>query len=114
MPIILPLTVIGAYAGGVRIFDIKVTFFFGILGYVLRKLDYPMAPLVLGIILGPLADVSFRQALMQSRGSLIPLLGRPLGIVLLTAIVLIAYSGIRRTIEYTRKNSHSDSLKSVE
>jgi len=114
MPIILPLTVIGAYAGGVRVFDIKVTFFFGILGYILRKLDYPMAPLVLGIILGPLADVSFRQALMQSRGSLIPLLGRPLGIILLTAIVLIAYSGFRRTIEYARKHDHPDSPKSIE
>lgn len=114
MPIIIPLTVIGAYAGGVRAFDIKVTFFFGLLGYILRKLDYPMAPLVLGIILGPLADVSFRQALMQSRGSLIPLLGRPLGIVLLTAILLIAYSGFRRTIEYTRKQGHPDSLNSIE
>lgn len=109
MPIILPLTVIGAYAGGMRVFDIKVTFFFGILGYVLRKLDYPMAPLVLGIILGPLADVSFRQALMQSRGKLLPLLKRPVGIVLLIAIVLIAYSGFRRTIEYTRKQSQPDS-----
>ncbi len=105
MPLILPLTVIGAYAGGVRVFDIKVTFFFGILGYILRKLDYPMAPLVLGIILGPLADISFRQALMQSRGSLIPLLGRPVGIVLMIAIGLIAYSGFRRTIEYTRKHA---------
>jgi len=114
MPIILPLTVIGAYAGGVRVFDIKVTFFFGILGYILRKLDYPMAPLVLGIILGPLADVSFRQALMQSRGSLIPLLGRPLGIILLAAIAFIAYSGFRRTIEYARKHDHPDSPKSIE
>jgi len=92
MPIILLLTVIGAYAGGARAFDIKVTFFFGILGYISRKLDYPMAPLVLGIILGPLADVSFRQALMQSRGSLIPLLRRPLGLILLAAIFLTAYS----------------------
>ncbi len=114
MPIILPLTVIGAYAGGVRVFDIKVTFFFGILGYILRKLDYPMAPLVLGIILGPLADISFRQALMQSRGSLIPLLGRPLGLILIAAIAFITYSGFRRAIEYSRKNSNSDSLKTIE
>lgn len=109
MPIIIPLTVIGAYAGGVRVFDIKVTFFFGILGYVLRKLDYPMAPLVLGLILGPMADVSFRQALMQSRGSLLPLLKRPLGLILLLAIALVAYSSFRQTIEYTREHSQPDS-----
>jgi len=111
MPIILPLTVIGAYASGVRIFDVKVTFFFGILGYILRKLEYPMAPLVLGIILGPLADISFRQALMQSRGSLIPLLQRPLGLILLAAIILIAYSGIKRTVQYTKEHLQTDISK---
>ena len=111
MPIILPLTVIGAYASGVRIFDVKVTFFFGILGYILRKLEYPMAPLVLGIILGPLADISFRQAFMQSRGSLIPLLQRPLGLILLAAIILIAYSGIKRTVQYTKEHLQTDISK---
>jgi putative tricarboxylic transport membrane protein len=46
---------------------------------------------------------------MQSRGKLLPLLKRPVGIVLLVAIVLIAYSGFRRTIEYTREHSQPDS-----
>lgn len=97
MPIILPLTVIGAYAGNVNTFDIAVMFVFGILGYILRKLNYPMAPLVLGIILGPTADISFRQALMQGQGSIIPLLGRPVGIVLMVAIVWILYAGIKNS-----------------
>ncbi len=95
MPIIVPLTVIGAYAGNVNIFDIHVMFIFGILGYILRKLNYPMAPLVLGIILGPSADISFRQALMQGQGSLIPLLGRPVGLVLMIAIAWILFAGVR-------------------
>lgn len=97
MPIIVPLTVIGAYAGNVNSFDIGVMFVFGILGYILRKLNYPMAPLVLGIILGPTADISFRQALMQGQGSIMPLLGRPVGIVLMLAIVWILFSGIRNS-----------------
>jgi putative tricarboxylic transport membrane protein len=97
MPIIVPLTVIGAYAGNVNIFDIHVMFVFGILGYILRKLDYPMAPLVLGIILGPSADISFRQALMQGQGSLIPLLGRPVGLVLMVAIAWILIAGVKAT-----------------
>ena len=101
MPIIVPLTVIGAYAGNVNIFDIHVMFIFGILGYILRKLNYPMAPLVLGIILGPTADISFRQALMQGQGSLLPLLGRPVGIVLMLAIVWSLYNGIRNSRRYT-------------
>ena len=103
MPIIVPLTVIGAFAGGVRGFDIGVMFVFGLIGYVLRKLDYPMAPLVLGIILGPMADVSFRQALMQGQGNLIPLLGRPVGIVLMFAIAFIVVTGIKRAMDYSKE-----------
>jgi putative tricarboxylic transport membrane protein len=72
-------------------------FIFGILGYILRKLNYPMAPLVLGIILGPTADISFRQALMQGQGSIIPLLGRPVGIVLMVAIIWIFISGVKNS-----------------
>jgi len=113
MPIIVPLTVIGAYAGNVNSFDIRVMFIFGILGYILRKLEYPMAPLVLGIILGPTADIAFRQALMQGQGSLIPLLGRPVGIVLMVAIVWILYSGfkaskVRRAMSMAEMNTSED------
>ncbi|NMA21981.1 MAG: transporter, partial [Spirochaetales bacterium] len=49
----------------------------------------------LGIILGPSADISFRQALMQGQGSLIPLLGRPVGLVLMVAIAWILIAGVR-------------------
>ncbi len=111
MPIIVPLTVIGAYAGNVRGFDITVMLIFGLIGYVLRKLDYPMAPLVLGIILGDMADISFRQALMQSRGSLLPLMTRPIGIILMVAIILIAYSGIKRAVEFSREQRKIIELK---
>lgn len=96
MPIVVPMTVIGAYATNVTVFDIKVMFFFGLLGFVLRKFDFPMAPLVLGLILGNTADKGFRQALMQGQGSVIPLLGRPVGLVLIAVIILSILSGIRR------------------
>ena len=108
MPIVVPLTVIGAYAGNINTFDIGVMFIFGIIGYILRKLEYPMAPLVLGIILGPMADTSFRQALMQGQGSIIPLLARPVGIVLTIAIIFILYTGIRRAMEYSKGYSAAE------
>lgn len=103
MPIVVVLTAIGAYAGDVRIFDIYVMFFFGLLGFALRELDYPMAPLVLGIILGPMADTSFRRALIAVQGEYHMLFARPLGLILLAAIVLMAWSGIKRSIEYNRR-----------
>ena len=100
MPIVVPMTVIGAYATNVNIFDIKVMFIFGFLGFILRKLDFPMAPLVLGLILGEMADKGFRQALMQGQGSIMPLLGRPIGLILIGVIILSIISGMR-TVSYT-------------
>ena len=55
---------------------------FGLLGYVLRRFDYPLAPLVLGIVLGDLLDKNFRRGLVLSDGSLLPFLTRPISLVL--------------------------------
>ena len=96
MPIVVPMTVIGAYATNVNIFDIKVMFIFGFLGFILLKLDFPMDPLVLGLILGEMADKGFRQALMQGQGSIMPLLGRPIGLILIGVIILSIISGMRK------------------
>ncbi len=100
LPLVVPLTLIGAYAGGVRVFDVYAMLFFGLLGYVLRRLDFPLAPLVLGLILGPMADISFRRALMQSRSSFAPLLERPIGLVLIAAILFILITGIIKIRQY--------------
>jgi len=61
---------------------------FGILGYVMRRMRYPMAPLVLGIILGDLLDKSLRRGLIVSDGSLEPFLTRPISAVLAAACLL--------------------------
>jgi putative tricarboxylic transport membrane protein len=103
LPLVVPLTVIGAYGGGVRIFDVYLMLFAGMLGYFLRQMDYPLAPMVLGLILGPLADVSFRQALMQSRGEFMPLLQRPIGLILLAAVAWLIWSGVVRARAYYGK-----------
>ena len=105
MPIIVPMTAIGAYATNVTVFDIKVMFIFGLLGFILRKLDFPMAPLVLGLILGEMADKGFRQALMQGQGSVVSLLNRPIGLILIAVIILSLFSGIRRYIKDSNKIS---------
>ncbi len=68
MPIVAVLSVVGAYALSLNAFDITVVFVFGILGYVLDKMKYAAAPMVLGIILGPMIDSNFRRALIASRG----------------------------------------------
>ncbi|GHS96842.1 transporter [Synergistales bacterium] len=103
LPLVVPLTVIGAYSGGIRIFDVYLMLFAGVIGYCLRQMDYPLAPMVLGLILGPLADVSFRQALMQSRGQFLPLLERPIGLLLILAVIWIVWGGIKNARAYYKK-----------
>jgi Uncharacterized protein conserved in bacteria len=103
--------VIGAYAGGVRLFDVYLMLAFGVLGYVLRQMDYPLAPLVLGLILGPLADTSFRRALQQSRGAIMPLLERPIGLILLACVAWLIWTGIRGTRRYYAEKAVIDAAE---
>jgi putative tricarboxylic transport membrane protein len=69
-PIILVVCAVGAYTVQNTIFDIWMMVVFGVVGYVLQKLGYPLAPLVLAIVLGSRAEEAFRQALITSQGSL--------------------------------------------
>ena len=67
MPIILVLCTVGSFAIASRLFDIWVMLAFGVCGFVLRRCGYPMAPLVLGIVLGDLLDKNLRRGLVLSR-----------------------------------------------
>jgi putative tricarboxylic transport membrane protein len=67
-PIIMVVCAIGAYTVHNSIFDVWMMVVFGILGYLFKKLKYPLAPLVLAIVLGDNAESSFRQAMLMSQG----------------------------------------------
>jgi putative tricarboxylic transport membrane protein len=69
-PVILVLCAIGAYSVHNSTFDIMLMMIFGVVGYVMKKCNYPLAPLVLAIVLGDKAEESFRQSLLASQGSL--------------------------------------------
>ncbi len=69
-PIIVVICAIGAYTVHNAIFDVVLMLVFGVVGYVFKKLDYPLAPLVLALVLGDMAEASFRQAMLMSQGSL--------------------------------------------
>jgi len=89
MPIIFLLCVIGSFALQARLFDVLVMLVFGILGFILREMDYPMAPLVLGIILGDILDKNLRRALILSNGSIAPFFTRPICLILFAMTLLI-------------------------
>jgi putative tricarboxylic transport membrane protein len=69
-PLILVLCAIGAYTVHNSTFDVVMMLVFGVVGYVMKKCNYPLAPMVLAIVLGDKAEENFRQSLLASQGSL--------------------------------------------
>ena len=98
-PIIIVLSIIGAYAIGNSMFDVQLMLFFGLIGYVMRKFKFPMAPIVLGCILGPIAETGLNQSLLISRGSLSIFMTRPISLILLILSVLSLGSAIYKDIK---------------
>jgi putative tricarboxylic transport membrane protein len=87
MPIIFVLCTVGSFSIASRLFDVWIMLAVGLCGFVLRKLGYPMAPFVLGLVLGDIVDKSLRRGLVLSDGSLAPFFTRPISAVIF-AIVL--------------------------
>jgi putative tricarboxylic transport membrane protein len=87
MAVIYVLCVIGSFAITQRMFDVYVMLVFGIIGFVLREMKYPMAPLVLGIVLGDLLDLNLRRGLALTNGDPTPFFTRPISAVICLIIV---------------------------
>ena len=95
---------VGAYSVNNNIFDVWMMLGFGVLGYVMKKLEYPIVPLVLALVLGRLAENSLRQALMISGGCLSIFFTRPISLLFIVAAILAyltpvirwAMKGLRR------------------
>jgi putative tricarboxylic transport membrane protein len=89
-PIIFLLCLIGGYAPTQDMHDVWLMIIFGIIGYLMRKLDYPLAPAVLAIVLGPLAEPSLRQSLLISNGEFSIFFTRPYsGPIMISALILM-------------------------
>jgi len=88
MPFVFVLCAIGSYAIQSRMFDVYVMIVFGIIGYYMRAMEYPVAPTVLGIILGDLLDKNLRRALVLTDGGILPFFTGPISLVLILFIIL--------------------------
>jgi putative tricarboxylic transport membrane protein len=94
MPCVFVLCVIGPYAITQRLFDVWVMVGFGLIGFVLREMKYPMAPLVLGVILGDILDKNLRRALTLSGSDPTPFFTRPISAALWVVTLLLVLSAI--------------------
>ena len=91
-PGILVISTVGVYGASNSLFDVGLLYVFGLLGYGMRRFDFPVAPLVVGLILGPMLEQSMRQALTISQGQWSTFVTRPLSASLL-AIALALMIG---------------------
>jgi len=89
-PVIFGLCVVGGYVPTQDLHDVWLMLIFGVVGYLMRKLDYPLAPAVLAIVLGPIAEPAMRQSLIGSQGDLLIFFNRPIsGTIMAISIILI-------------------------
>ena len=96
IPVIVTLSIVGAYSMNNSIFDVWVCIGFGIIGYIMQKVDMPSSPIILAVILGPMAESNLRRAVLMYQGSYSFLWTRPIGVVFLALAALSLYSSYRR------------------
>ena len=92
MVAVLVFSVVGSYSLRNSVFDVYVMAVFGLVGYFLEAKRVPLAPLILGLILGPMVEENVRTGLIKSEGSILPFLNRPICTVLLL-LLLLAFLG---------------------
>jgi putative tricarboxylic transport membrane protein len=88
-PLILGVSMVGVFSVSGSTFDLVLLMAFGLLGYLMRKLDYPSAPLILSLALGAGMERALRQSLMMSEGSVWILMSRPMSAAMLSLAVLV-------------------------
>ena len=88
-------SILGVYAVNSSVVDVWIMLAMGILGYVLRKLDFETAPIVLGLVLAPMMELSLRQSLAMSAGSYAIFVTRPISVTLLAVGAVLVILALR-------------------
>ncbi len=102
-PLILLFCLLGSYSLGANVFDIYVMLAFGLIGYILRKMGYEAAPLVMAFVLSPLMEQSLFQALLLSDGSPTVFVTRPISLASLLIALALIFSAIVPSFQKRRK-----------
>jgi putative tricarboxylic transport membrane protein len=95
---ILVFAVLGVYGVSRSGFDLAVLGAFGLLGYAMRRLDFPLAPVIVGMILGPMAEVQFRRAIQITQGDLSVFVTRPISLTLLLIAAAVLFAPLIATL----------------
>ena len=108
LPIIFVLCIVGAFGLNNRVFDTYVVIAFGLVGYIFIKLHLPVAPMIMGFVLGETVETYMRRALMNSKGSWMPFLTRPIsGAFLAIAAFSVVYIIVKNVRAYRRQKQNN-------
>jgi putative tricarboxylic transport membrane protein len=98
-PIVLIISIIGAYTVSNDLWDVGVMLVFGVIGYVMKKIDIPMAPIVLTYVLGAMMEKALLQSVKMNNGSLIGLIESPISVTMLVLTAVVLASSIYAEIK---------------
>ena len=101
--VILAFMVIGAYGVDNSVFDVFIMLLFGVVGYFLKKFEFPMAPMILTLILGPTMERSLRRSMEMSQGDFSILFSSPLAAILLVISLLVLVTSALKIFPGSRK-----------
>jgi len=102
-PLIVLLSAVGSYAVSNRLFDVWLMLFFGVVGYAFKKLQIPLAPLAIGLVLGDMTETAMRQSIIMSRGSLSIFFTRPIAATCtIIALFLFIFPSLRIMFPWMR------------
>ena len=96
-PVVLLLSVVGTYSANKNVFDLWVMLSFGVAGYILRKLEYDLAPFLIAFVLAPLLEQSLRQSLVMSPDGAMILFHRPATALMIAASAVLVAMMVRRS-----------------
>lgn len=107
--LLLIFCVVGSFAVNSTMFDVFVMLIFGVTGYVLQKFDFPLIPMVLALVLGPLAETSLRQALIISKGSYGIFFAKPISAAFLLISALSLIISLYQSWKIRKQEAESES-----
>jgi putative tricarboxylic transport membrane protein len=108
-PLILLVAFTGAYSISNSMFSVYVVFVFGLIGYAMKRLDFPMAPLVLGLVLGPLFEKALVQTTSMGNGSALLIFQRPVALVVLAlTVAIVAVPGLVARLRARRSSEEPE------
>ncbi|WP_319562778.1 tripartite tricarboxylate transporter permease [Marispirochaeta sp.] len=109
LPVIFVLSIVGSYSMRNSMFDVWVALVFGVLGYFLQRYDFPVSPILLALILGPMAESNLRRSLVISSGNPAILITRPISVLFLVLAVLSLVTSVLRQRRYSRNDGSGPS-----